>query len=111
MKWSVTPDYEDANHYPELTGPFDILAAPGETVTIKAKASDPDGDELSLKWWYFPVGTYEGELSVDDPSSARTTFTVPADALPGQTIHFVLQASDNGTPQLVRYLRTVITVE
>ena len=111
MKWSVTPDYEDANHYPEVTGPFDILAAPGETVTIKAKASDPDGDELSLKWWYFPVGTYEGELSVDDPSSARTTFTVPADALPGQTIHFVLQAADNGTPQLVRYLRTVITVK
>ena len=111
MKWSVTPNYEDANHYPEVTGPFDILAAPGETVTIKAKAVDPDGDELSLKWWYFPVGTYEGELAVDDPSSARTTFTVPADALPGQTIHFVLQAADNGTPQLVRYLRTVITVK
>lgn len=55
------------------------------------------------------IVTCDPEL--DDPSSARTTFTVPADALPGQTIHFVLQASDNGTPQLVRYLRTVITVE
>ena len=55
------------------------------------------------------IVTCDPEL--DDPSSARTTFTVPADALPGQTIHFVLQAADNGTSRLVRYLRTVITVE
>ena len=111
MKWSVTPDYEDANHYPEVSGPFELSAAPGETVTIKAKAADPDGDRLTLKWWNFPVGSYEGEVAVDDPSSARTSFTVPADAQPGQTIHLVLQAADDGTPQLVRYLRTVITVE
>lgn len=80
-------------------------------VSLFATGCGGQKDGVSLKWWYFPVGTYEGELSVDDPSSARTTFTVPADALPGQTIHFVLQASDNGTPQLVKYLRTVITVE
>lgn len=111
MKWSVTPDYEDANHYPELSGPFEITAAPGQTVTLRAKASDPDGDNLSLKWWNFPVGTYDGSIQVDDPSSARTSVTIPADAKSGQTIHFVLQATDDGKPQLTRYLRTVITVK
>ena len=115
MKWSVTPDYADANHYPVVSGPFDISASPGETVKIRAKASDPDGDDLTLKWWYFPVGSYvltnAEPLTVDSPETAGTTFTVPEDAKSGDTIHFVLQAQDNGDPSLTRYLRTVITVK
>lgn len=115
MTWSVTPKFEDANHYPVVTGPFDLSAKAGEKVTIKAKASDPDGDKLTLKWWYFPVGTYvlnnDQALSVDSPETAETTFTVPADAKPGETIHFVLQAVDDDAElPLTRYLRTVITV-
>ena len=115
MKWSVTPNFADANHYPVVSGPFELTAAPGETVKIKAKASDPDGDALTLKWWYFPVGTYvltnAEALSVDSPDTAQTTFTVPADAKSGDTIHFVLQAQDGGDPVLTRYLRTIITVK
>ena len=115
MKWSVTAEFAGANHYPVLKGPFDISAKPGQSVKIKAKASDPDGDNLQLKWWYFPVGTYvltnPGSLSVDSPETAETTFTVPADAMSGETIHFVLQAQDDGDPVLTYYLRTVITVE
>ena len=115
MKWSVTPDFADANHYPVLDGPFEINAAPGKTVKIKARASDPDGDILQLRWWYFPVGsdvlTNPEILSVDSPETAETTFTVPSDAKSGDTIHFVLQAVDDGDPVLTRYLRTVITVK
>lgn len=115
MKWSVTPKYEDANHYPVVTGPFDIKAKAGEKISIPAKATDPDGNQLQLQWWYFPVGSYvlnnDQPLSVDSPNTAETTFTVPADAKHGETIHFVLQAIDNGEPQLTRYLRTVITIE
>jgi hypothetical protein len=111
MKWSVTPKYEDANHYPVLSGPINITAKPGKKIKIKATASDPDGDQLDIKWWYFPVGTYEGDtLAVDSPSTAQTTFTVPEDAKTGNTIHFVLQAIDHGTPALTKYLRTIITV-
>ena len=109
--WAVTPNYEDANHYPVVTGPLSIEAAPGERITLNAKASDPDGDELTLKWWQFRVGTYEGEVTVDSPTTAKTTFTVPADAQPGQTIHLILEAQDNGTPTLKHYLRTVITIK
>lgn len=115
MKWSVTSKYEDANHYPVLRGPFNLKAKAGETITINAKASDPDGDELALQWWYFPVGTYvltnDAILAVDSPNTAKTTFTVPSDAKSGETIHLVLQAQDNGDPVLTYYLRTVITVE
>ncbi len=111
LAWSVTPDYKSANHYPVVNGPLNLEATPGQKVTLNAKVSDPDGDELTLKWWQFRVGTYEGVVSVDDPTMAKTTFTVPVDAQTGQTIHLILEAQDNGTPVLKRYLRTVITIK
>lgn len=110
LAWSVTPEYADANHYPVVEGPLAIEAAPGKTVKIKADVSDPDGDGLSMKWKYFKVGTYEGEVSIATDGDVCKV-NVPADAKPGQTIHILLHVSDNGTPQLSRYLRTVITVK
>ena len=111
MKWSVTPKYEDANHYPVIKGPLNISAKPGKKIKINDTVTDPDGDQLDIKWWYFPVGTYEdATLAVDSPTTAQTTFTVPEDAKTGDTIHFVLQAIDHGTPSLTKYLRTIITV-
>jgi hypothetical protein len=35
---------------------------------------------------------------------------VPADALPGQTIHIVVEATDDGAPALTRYARVVVSV-
>jgi hypothetical protein len=35
---------------------------------------------------------------------------VPADAVAGQTIQLVLEATDGGTPALTRYGRVVVTV-
>ena len=111
FQWAVTPNYADANHNPVVTGPLSIKAAPGEKVTLNAKATDPDGDQLTLKWWQWKVGTYEGTVNVDSPATAKTTFTIPADAQSGQTIHLILEAQDNGTPVLKKYLRTVVTVK
>ena len=111
FQWAVTPNYADANHNPVVTGPLSIEAAPGEKVTLNAKATDPDGDQLTLKWWQWKVGTYEGTVNVDSPATAKTTFTIPADAQSGQTIHLILEAQDNGTPVLKKYLRTVVTVK
>ena len=95
--------------------PEELKARAGETIAIKTKCSDPDGDQLQLKWWYFPVGSHvltnDQTLSVDNPEAAKTTFKVPEDAKSGDTIHLVLQAIDDGTPSLTRYLRTIITVE
>lgn len=110
MKWSNTPKYEDANHFPEISGPFDIQAKPGKTVKLNVKVSDPDGDNLTLNWLQFKVGTYQGTVSVENPKSAKTTFVVPADAKSGETIHLVLQVQDDGQFNLIRYHRIVITV-
>jgi hypothetical protein len=112
LKWSVTPRYEDANHEPRVAveGPLDFSALPGAEVPLRGLVSDPDGDELSVRWWQFPVGSYPGELVIENPASAKTTVVIPVDAQPGQTIHLVLEATDKGTPALTRYQRMIITV-
>lgn len=109
--WSINPNYENCNHYPIVNGPLELAASPGQRLKIKAQVSDPDGDELILTWMQFKVGTYQGTVSVESPNSAITNFVVPSDAKPGDTIHFVLQVKDNGSPVLVRYLRTIIIVK
>lgn len=60
--WGVTENYEDANHTPEVSVAegTKLTAKVGEKVTLTAKATDPDGDNLTYKWWrYFEADTYK----------------------------------------------------
>lgn len=107
MQWSVASSYSDANHEPVIEGPLSISAKPGKKIKLSVTLSDPDGDQLQSYWQQFKVGSYEGDVEV----AADNTLVVPADALTGQTIHLVLTVSDNGSPSLTSYLRTIITVK
>ncbi len=111
--WSVTPTYADANHPPavDVSGPLNRTARAGETVSLDGAASDPDGDALVVRWWpYREAGTYPGSVAVADPTTLRTTLTVPADATVGQTLHLILEVTDTGEPRLTRYRRVIVTV-
>jgi hypothetical protein len=112
MKWSVTTKYADANHPPLVTieGPLDVLASAGETIKLTGKVSDPDGNAVAVKWWQFQVGTYTRQINILNPGSLQTKIIIPKDAVAGQTIHVVLEATDNGVPALTRYQRVIITV-
>ncbi|MNW42051.1 hypothetical protein D3C74_192140 [compost metagenome] len=60
--WAIASDYKDANHNPTLTikEGLDLTASPGEKITLHAEGADPDGDQLTYKWWrYFEADTYE----------------------------------------------------
>lgn len=113
MKWAVTPKFADANHEPivRIIGEPAIVARAGETVRLKGEVSDPDGNTVSVKWWQYRTSeTYPGEIHLSNTDTLATTFRVPADAAPGNTIHVILEATDNGTPRLTRYQRVVVTV-
>ena len=113
VKWSVTPTYADANHDPVvgIRGPARIAARPGETVRLEGTASDPDGNAVHGRWWRWKdVDTYPGDVTLTYPSALAATLAVPDDAEPGQTIQFVLEVTDDGTPPLTRYARVVVTV-
>ncbi len=112
MAWSATPDYATVNHDPVLKGPLAISAKPGNTLKLKVSVSDPDGDSVTCGWAQWKVdGSFQGDVVFSDVSAPTTSVTVPLDATPGELIHLVLTATDNGQPQLSTYLRTIITVE
>ncbi|HVV53986.1 MAG TPA: DUF1593 domain-containing protein [Mucilaginibacter sp.] len=112
LKWSVTPKYADANHEPivRIEGPLNILASAGEKIRLNGTVSDPDGNTVAVKWWQFRVGTYPGKADILNPSAMQTEVQIPKDAVSGQTIHVIFQATDNGSPALTQYQRVVITV-
>ena len=113
LKWSVTPKYTDANHDPvvRVKGPLSISAKVGSTVRLQGQTSDPDGNSVAVRWWqYNDAGTYPGDIAFSSANSLKTSFQVPPDAKPGQTIHVILEGTDNGTPPLTRYQRVIVTV-
>lgn len=115
VDWGMTDDYAEANHSPAVSveDGNEITAAVGETVTLTAVVSDPDGDSVSCRWFNYPeAGTYGGSVAIDSGEDAEEmTFTVPEDAASGDTIHMLVRATDDGEHELSYYQRVVVTVE
>ena len=120
-KWCVSPTFEEANHLPvvSIEEGLDLSAAAGEEVSLHAIAEDPDGDEVSFRWYHYPLGdTYEEEKDEDKNPVAievasegnAASLTVPADAGSGDTIHVILEAVDAGGTNRIAYQRVIITV-
>ena len=112
--WCVQ-SYDDANHPPvvKLANPLDITSEPGSKIKLSAKGtSDPDGDELSYSWWqYQEADTCEGDIQISDPQKEQALLTIPDNLNSGATIHIICEVSDNGSPNLTRYQRVIITIE
>ncbi len=113
LKWSVTRSIDDANHEPvvRVEGPLNFNVKAGEAIRLSDSVSDPDGDSVSVRWWqYVEAGHYPNRVMVSDSPSLTTNIQVPGDAAPGNTIHLVLEATDNGAPALTRYRRLILSV-
>jgi hypothetical protein len=114
MDWCTKP-YRACNHppVPKLATPEAFSVKSGEQFYLNADGStDPDGDSMSYWWFqYREAGTYPGVVSFR-PYAANLynlPVTAPQVTTP-QTIHFVLQLTDKGTPALTRYKRVIVTV-
>lgn len=103
--------YENANHTPtvSLKHANVLKVEAGKKVTLKGKASDPDGDKLSYSWWqYKEVGSYKGDVSILKPTKCKTKVQVPVDLKKGETIHLILEVSDSHLHSMTRYQRVVL---
>ena len=113
LKWSLTPKYANANHAPvvKMEGPLNIIAVPGQKIKLNGAVSDPDKDSISIKWWQIQAGSYSNKVIISNAASMQTEVLIPGDAVAGQTIHLILEATDNGTPALTTYQRVIIIVK
>ena len=113
MDWCVATKYEDANHAPIVIvkGKKDITVKSGEKIKLDArKSSDPDGNDIQFKWWqYKDAGSYNGLVELQDSENAISSFVAP-DVSQSETIHIILEVTDNGSSFLDSYQRIIITV-
>jgi hypothetical protein len=66
---------------------------------------------LTVRWQqYKDAGTYPGVVTFSKAKSLVSSIQVPDDAQPGQTIHLLLQVTDNGTPALTSFQRVIVTI-
>jgi len=113
--WCVKPVHQ-ANHNPRVVvngtpgkSILRIQAQPGSTVELSAAgSSDPDGDSLSYKWWFYKEpGTYADDVRIDHSGSEEARFVVPHDNRANE-FHFILTVKDNGSPNLFAYRRIIV---
>ncbi len=109
--WCVK-DYKNANHAPivKLNHASKLSVKPNTTIKISGSATDPDGDKLSYRWWqYAEVDTYGSKVSLTNADQKEASLTIPTDIKDGETIHLILEVSDNRNIKLTRYQRVIIT--
>lgn len=119
MDWCVQ-SFKEANHNPVAAFDGDtskdvveITAAPGAELPLSAEGStDPDGDQLNFRWFVLEgVNTYTGSVNLPDANAQNAVLTIPEDATTDQTIHVILEVTDDGEPMLYSYRRIVISVQ
>ncbi len=111
--WCVK-DFKNANHPPSvfLKNAAILSAKPNKTIKLKGKATDPDGNQLTYKWWqYEEVGTYKGKVTIDNADKAKASLTMPKDIKQGETVHIILEVTDGKATPLTRYQRVILTGE
>ncbi len=119
MDWSITNNYEGANHHPiaVLNGDrtrkvLQMIASAGNSIELSAEGSmDPDGHSLSYKWsFYEEPSSYEGSVSILNDTTDKATIEIPENS-GGKNIHVILELYDNGSPNLYAYRRMIINVD
>jgi len=108
--WCVSP-FGEANHPPHVTlgHAVTLNVSPGETVRLKAVASDPDGDSLSFNWWqYWEVDSYPGKVHILRSYMPSPNVVIPEDLKSGETIHIIVAVTDGQFPNLTRYQRVIL---
>ena len=114
IQWCTKP-FAEVNHAPvaKLAHPDKLTVQSGDLFHLNADGSfDPDGDSMSFLWFqYKEAGTYKGDVSFRPFASNLYDLPVTAPVVSKpETIHFILQVKDKGTPALVSYRRVIVTV-
>jgi hypothetical protein len=116
--WATQKEFKKANHPPKIvmkdaTGIASrrIATAAGHQIDLDASAStDPDGDKLTYRWFYYPeAGTFTEEFPMQNAGTAHVRFATPGLEIPADA-HIILEVTDDGTPALTSYRRIIVEI-
>jgi hypothetical protein len=123
MDWTTKP-YSEANHpsVVRLRHPAQMRARKGDRISLAAEVEDPDDDEVTYSWSYYPeVGGFSTSnartgqpIEIEGANQAQASFVVPDERVmpPGRgTLHLILAVTDKGDPPLTRYRRVIVDVQ
>ncbi|MBB2975844.1 hypothetical protein FHX49_001411 [Microbacterium endophyticum] len=111
LQWSVSGSFEEVNHHPKLhVDRCDIDVSLGERVELRAQASDPDGDAVTVRWWHDAAASTVTGDPVVSAAGEIASVVIPATARPGDTIHIIAEAEDDAPHPLKSYQRVILTV-
>jgi Protein of unknown function (DUF1593) len=113
MDWCMAKTFAEANHPPvvRLAHASEISVKSGEKVVLNGDATDPDQNNINFNWiFYKEIGTLNASrLAIPNMKNKTISFIAPKVAS-AKTMHLILEATDNGTPNLTRYQRVIVTV-
>ena len=114
MDWTIKA-YKEANHppVPKLRHPHKIIVKSGSYFHLDARDStDPDGDSLRYYWFnYAEVGSLPNQpVKINSAENMARVHVLAPEVERTETLQFILQVTDRGTPALTRYKRVYVTI-
>jgi len=109
---------------------LDLYAKPGQQITVNGSATNPDGADVKMFWFYYrdastyakvpstvmnnpTPATFTATVPFTDDGNGQLVFAIPDDAKVGDTIHMVLTGTTQNTIdglERSRYQRVIVTV-
>ena len=109
--WCIK-NYIEANHPPKiLVAKNKISVTTGQTINLKAAATDPDKNKVNIFFWQYEEAGTSPEKVIITAILNQAQIKIPATAKRGDTFHIIVEGKDNGTPSLTRYQRVVLMVK
>lgn len=113
LQWSISPRHAMADHHPvvEVSPGLDLEVIPGEDVALSAEVRDPDGGELTYRWWqYREAGSHPGQVHLMGKNTSTVVVAVPDTVLPGETIHIIVEVQGGSRARMKTTLRIILAV-
>jgi hypothetical protein len=109
--WCIK-NFSATNHAPKISvAKNKLIVTAGQTIILKATATDPDKNKVTISFWQYNEAGTSPEKVIITAKGNNAQIKIPSKAKSGDTIHIIVEGTDNGTPSLTRYQRVVLTVK